>query len=80
MARLAGNTVLEALLTVSYQLGGSFVADYVATREEATGTVAAHREIAACIRSGDGPGAEVAMRRHVEASSQNWLRLSGGAP
>ena len=80
VARLAGNTVLEALLAVSYQLGGSFVANYVATRKEATDTVAAHREIAACIHAGDGPGAEAAMRRHIEAGSQNWLRLSGGAP
>jgi GntR family transcriptional regulator, transcriptional repressor for pyruvate dehydrogenase complex len=66
LARMAKNRVLERLLLALLDLLGETREKYLQTEERKHKSIQGHREILASIKSGDGPAARQAMRRHLE--------------
>ena len=66
LARMAKNRVLERLLLALFDLLRQTPERYLQTEERKQKSLQGHHEILAAIKSGNGPAARQAMRRHLE--------------
>jgi len=66
LARMAKNRVLERLLLALLDLLENTREEYLQTDERKNKSIQGHHEILMALRSGNGPGARQAMRRHLE--------------
>jgi len=66
MARMAKNRVLERLLLALFDLLERTREKYLQSEERKQKSLQGHREILTAIKSGNGPAARQAMRRHLE--------------
>ena len=67
MARMAKNRVLERLLLALFDLLEKTREKYLQTEERKEKSLQGHHEILTAIKSGNGPAARQAMRRHLES-------------
>lgn len=77
IAALAGNAVLERLVTELFDERHSPIAERLSTRAESTQTWAAalqeHEAIWRALEARDALGAQTALRMHLHASEQRWM-------
>ena len=66
LARMAKNSVLERLLLALIGLLGKTREKYLQTEERKQKSLQGHHKVLAAIKSGNGPAARQAMRRHLE--------------
>ena len=66
MARMAKNRILERLLLALFDLLEKTREKYLQTEERKQKSLQGHHEILTAIKSGNGPAARQAMRRHLE--------------
>jgi GntR family transcriptional repressor for pyruvate dehydrogenase complex len=66
LARMAKNRVLERLLLALFDLLGNNREKYLQTEERKQKSLQGHHEVLTAIKSGNGPAARQAMRRHLE--------------
>ncbi len=66
MARMAKNRVLERLLLALFDLLEKTREKYLQTEERKQKSLQGHHEILTAVKSGNGPAARQAMRRHLE--------------
>ena len=66
LARMAKNRVLERLLLALFDLLKNTREEYFQTEERKHKSIQGHHEILTALRSGNGPAARQAMRRHLE--------------
>ena len=66
LARMAKNRVLERLLLALFDLLGESREKVLQTEERKHKSIQGHHEVLTAIKSGNGPAARQAMRRHLE--------------
>ncbi len=80
MARMAKNRVLERLLLALFDLLEKTREKYLQTEERKQKSLQGHHEILTAVKSGNGPAARQAMRRHLEGVEGISIEMRTGYP